>query len=242
MTGDFATALAVGDREVVAFVGAGGKSTSLLLLGAELVASGRRVVMTTTTKMGVDQAPPWAAMVQPGDDLDAGLDAAGAVFVAAAVEGEKVTGVAPQWVDALFAARTASHVLVEADGARRRSFKAPASHEPVIPASTSVFVVVAGLDAVGGRIVDVAHRPERVAELLGRSVEHRLRAADVVGVVADPAGGLKGAPSGARIVVVLTKAGAAAPGVAEEVRDRLATVVRIERVLTFDGLPDGGGR
>ena len=54
----------------------------------------------------------------------------------------------------------------EADGAAGRFLKAPADHEPVIPAGTTVVVVVAGLKAVGGRIADVAHRPERVASLL----------------------------------------------------------------------------
>ena len=40
-------------------------------------------------------------------------------------------------------------VLVEADAPRGRSLKVPAPHEPVIPASTTLVVVVCALDALG---------------------------------------------------------------------------------------------
>ena len=59
---DLRTLLGLGRSELVAFVGAGGKSSLLLGLGAELSVSGSRVVLTTTTKMGTDQIPGWATV------------------------------------------------------------------------------------------------------------------------------------------------------------------------------------
>ena len=40
---------------VVSFVGAGGKSTAMFRLAAELAARGQRVITTTTTRIAADQ-------------------------------------------------------------------------------------------------------------------------------------------------------------------------------------------
>jgi probable selenium-dependent hydroxylase accessory protein YqeC len=59
-------------------------------------------------------------------------------------------------------------VLVEADGARGRSLKLPAAHEPVIPASTTLVVVVCALDALGQPLdEDRVHRVELVRAATG---------------------------------------------------------------------------
>ena len=47
----------VGDARVVTLVGAGGKTSLLHTLSGALAASGRRVVATTTTKMGMVDDP-----------------------------------------------------------------------------------------------------------------------------------------------------------------------------------------
>jgi hypothetical protein len=41
--------------DVISFVGAGGKSTSMFRLAAELAAQGERVITTTTTRIAADQ-------------------------------------------------------------------------------------------------------------------------------------------------------------------------------------------
>jgi molybdenum cofactor cytidylyltransferase len=71
-------------------------------------------------------------------------------------------------VDAL--AGAADLVLVEADGARRRSLKAPADHEPVVPRSASL-VGRARRPRRPGHAVSgpLVHRPELVARLTGAS-------------------------------------------------------------------------
>ncbi len=48
-------ALNVARGEVVAFVGAGGKTSALLSLGHELVEAGWRVMATTTAQIAADQ-------------------------------------------------------------------------------------------------------------------------------------------------------------------------------------------
>ena len=67
--------------------------------------------------------------------------------------------------------RYADFVLVEADGSRQLPLKAHASHEPVIPKEANTVLVVIGIDGLGKRICEVAHRPARCGEKCRTSVE-----------------------------------------------------------------------
>ncbi|MCH8155661.1 MAG: putative selenium-dependent hydroxylase accessory protein YqeC, partial [Proteobacteria bacterium] len=129
----------------VAFVGAGGKSSLLLGLGAELSGSTSSVVMTTTTRMGTDQIPGWATVCRTDREVSAALERGEPVFLVGDIDGEKVIGVAPEVADRVFGIAEVDYLLAEADGARGRPFKAPASHEPVIPTGATLVVVVAGI-------------------------------------------------------------------------------------------------
>ena len=220
--------LGLGERELVAIVGAGGKSTLLLGLGGELSSAGRSVVMTTTTKMGADQLPNWAVACRTADEVRASAGPGRPVFLLEDVDTSKIVGASPALVDEVFAQSDVDYVLAEADGAAGRFVKAPAEHEPVVPTGTTVVVVVVGLKAVDRRIADVAHRPERVAALLGCGVDHVLEPADLASVVAHPRGGMWHVPETARIIVTLTGDNGDA---AAEIRTALAAEPRIDRVV-----------
>jgi probable selenium-dependent hydroxylase accessory protein YqeC len=144
----------------------------------------------------------------------------------------KATGPPPGVVDGLFTAVSIDYLLVEADGAHGLSLKAPGSHEPVIPAATTTVVVLMGVDAVGGRIVDVAHRPEQAAALTGLGIGDRLAVEHCVAVLTHEHGGLQGVPGGARVVVALTKTGtSSADRAAAQISERLSAHQRISRVV-----------
>ena len=88
-----------------------------------------------------------------------------------------------------------------------RPFKAPAGHEPVIPASTSLVVPVVGLDIVGQPLQpDTTHRAELVSQLSGTPLGETITTQTVAAVLAHPQGGLKNAPAGARLIPLLNKA------------------------------------
>lgn len=227
MTESLAEPLGLGDRELVAFVGAGGKSTLLFRLGDELASAGATVLLTTTTKMGSDQAKR-VRCVSPDEVLAARLEP-GPVMVVAEDDGHKVTGPSPEGVDVLFAASHARYVLVEADGARGRSFKTPAEHEPVIPSTTTLVVIVVGADAIGRPIAEKCHRPELVAKLAGLSVHDTLDVDAAVRVLTHPEGLLRAVPAGARVVGVVTKAEPG--GVGALLVSALARSERMQRVV-----------
>ena len=197
--------LGLGDRECVALVGAGGKSTILATLAGAYTGSTSRVVLTTTTRIQPDQiGAPVAWTSDPhviADLLEPGVP----LYVAIREERRKVIGITPAGVDRLFRETDVDIIVVEADGARRRPFKAPAEHEPVIPSSATTVVVVVGVGAVGRPADEVAHRPELVASLTGSPPTRPLTVEDVATVLLSEAGGLKGVPAAARVVMAVTE-------------------------------------
>lgn len=222
--------------EIVAFVGAGGKSTAMRRLAGELADEGWRVIATTTTKIGLAQGKAYDALLVRGDadrlaaETAAALQRVACVAVARAhlPAEDKLAGLPPNWVPRL--ADLADALLVEADGARGRSFKAPADYEPVIPEAATCVVAVAGLDALGQRLDSpLVHRPERVAALVQDSW---ITADTVARALGHPQGGLKGVPKGARFVALLNKA--ETPSLLQagrEIAQALLEAPRVEAVL-----------
>ncbi len=225
--------LGLARRELVSIVGAGGKSTLLFALGRELGAAGARVILTTTTRVGDDQpAEPICWSADPAT-VEAALGMGNPVFVATGRIPGKITGPSPAEVDLLFARTSADDVLVEADGAAGMAIKAPADHEPVIPRASTTVVVVASIAAVGRPISAVAHRPERVAALIGAHPDDLLTLEGAAAVLLHPAGGLKGVPEGARVVMVTTGATPATEELASTLTGILAGHPGVERAVTW---------
>lgn len=200
-----------GGAGVIAFVGAGGKTSALFHLGAELVTEGRRVLLTSTTHLmdprGEAARPPLTLVLRP--ELEAPPGACelpeavpGLTVLMARPAGEpgKLKGVHPAWIPALKASW--DFVLVEADGSRRLPLKAPADHEPVLPPGTDLVVGVVGLRSLGqsldGRTV---HRPERFGELTGGAPGAPITWDHVVALARHPQGLFKDAP-GPRVMLL----------------------------------------
>ena len=234
---DLAGALGLGDRALVAFVGAGGKKTAMARLVEEAEARDLAVGYTTTTHV-----PPPAGLplvVSGAETLELALEAGDppVAFAAERVEeperaDEKVRGFEPAVLDWLHRTRRFDWLLVKADGARRRGFKAPGPDEPALPDATTDLVAVASVRVVGEPLDGShVHRPGRVAELTGLAPGDSIRPEDVAAVLASPDGGLKGAPQGARPTFLLNQAdtpelAAVAREVVEDAVDRAGRPVR----------------
>jgi probable selenium-dependent hydroxylase accessory protein YqeC len=191
-------------RELVAFVGAGGKTTTMFQLGGELQTLGRRVVLTTTTRMAAHQHAP------------------GLVVFPDPKQSTKVVGPGIDALEAMFAnTAEVDYVLVEADGANHRTVKAPAPHEPVVPPSTTLVVCVIGTGALNRVIEDQAHRPMRVAAAARCSPYDRLTPTRAAALVASDIGGRKAVPTSSRFVVAITNAGPATADAVAEMRNVL---------------------
>jgi len=224
-------ALRLQRKEVVALVGGGGKTSVMFRLARELTAHGLRVVTTTTTRIFVTEmaAAPYHLIAQDEDALLAHLPQTlqqhGHVLIVGGIDvaQNKAYGIEPTLVERFVALPSVDAVIIEADGARMKPFKAPAQHEPVIPSCTTLVVPMAGIEAVG-RPLDAAsvHRPERIAALAGGALGDPVTPEMVAMVLAHPEGGRRGVPPSARVVPLLNKV---------EMEEQLATARQVARLL-----------
>jgi len=233
-------ALGLADRELVSFTGGGGKTAALRRLALELAEAGRAVVATTTTKVYREQFAGLGEVVVSGDyrSLLAGLRRALASGKVAAAGREmtpdgKLAGLPAEWVDELWWAGIAGYLLVEADGSRGRSLKAPAEHEPVIPGAATLVVPVVGLDVLGRPLTaEFVHRPELVARLAGVAPGSPVTAEVVSKFITHPRGSRKGVPSGARVVPLINKVdGPVEQLAARELAKKILSAGEIRRVV-----------
>jgi len=238
MAMDLCTAAGLERGDVVAFVGAGGKTGAMFRAAKELVSQGYRVITTTTTMIWQPSAAQSrVVIVEPQEDrllanTRRELSYGAHVTVAASpAKGGKLRGIQSSTVGRL--SEMADIVLVEADGARGLSLKAPAPHEPVIPPSTTVVMPVVAVDAVGEGLTEgIAHRPERVAAVTGLSVGETITAEIVGRLLASTKGGLKAIPNHARVVCLVNKIDAEADLAAgREIARSCLNTSRVDSVL-----------
>jgi len=197
---------------VIAVVGAGGKTSLMYALARELSESGREVVTTTTAKIfppDPDQSPKLITLDHdPGlRGLAEGLRRFSHVTVADSLDpaSGKLRGIQEDSLD--ICAAVADHVIVEADGARGLPVKAPEAWEPVIPRSSDLVVLVAGLDCIGKPATeDWVFRLDRFLEITGMAKGETIRPEHVAVALCHPEGGLKGVPPTAEVAVFLNKA------------------------------------
>jgi len=97
--------------------------------------------------------------------------------------------------------------LVEADGSRSLPFKAPGSHEPVVPEATTILSPIAGLNAIGQPLDEAhVHRAEIAATLAQQPPGSPVSPQTVARVLAHAEGGARQLPASARLVPILNKA------------------------------------
>ena len=187
-------ALGLERARLVALCGAGGKTSLMFALAAEMAAAGERVLVTTTTRIGSAEGerplPPGVSVSHGGKSAD----------------GAKLIGHPPEYIDALKQTGGFDRLLVEADGSRRRPLKAPAAHEPVVPASADAVVVVAGLSGLGRPLAEeTVFRPEIWAALSGAELGAPVTAEALARVAVHEAGLAKGCPERAHAVLFLNQ-------------------------------------
>lgn len=187
------------DGAVTCVVGAGGKKSTLYALAGRL----ERAIVTTTVRI-----PPFedrvAELVVTDDPADAlardpdwplGL-------VAARAGGDRYRGYDTETIDAFVAGLPDDvSVLVKADGARTRWFKAPDADEPQLPAAADVVVPIASARIVGKTLDgERVHRPDRVAAVTGLERGDRISVTDVATVLTSDRGGWTGVPEDATVI------------------------------------------
>ena len=194
--------------DVVAFTGAGGKSSAILAISEELTREEMSVLVAPTTKMFLDEARKVGPLVtstdQTGlrDRIEQSFTGSEAVVAGSELlSKQRIGGVDPAWLPTL--QKLADVTLIEADGSRRRPLKGTASHEPLIPDSSTLVIAVGNITALGKPLNDeYVHRPEVFSELTGVGLDQTVTPRAFATAVAK--GSLGKAPAGARKAALIT--------------------------------------
>jgi len=217
-------ALNLKERAFISFVGAGGKSTLFKRLAEEMaLKKSKRVILTTTTKMYALQLDPFVkkGRLIEGHNEETIRECIEKYFSLKrkggrlAVVGEKmedkgeekVSGPPLYWLDKWWEDKLADYFLIEADGAAGRPVKAPASHEPVIPLSTTNLVGVIGIDALGLSLQEEnVFRSQIFSQLTGLNLGEKIGIEALSLLICHPEGLFKGVPPGCRCHLFINKA------------------------------------
>ena len=180
-------------------IGAGGTKTTLYTLAQRV----ERAVVTATVRI-----PPFESAVA---DFRITEDPASAIErasrwplgVVRARDGtDRYAGYELATVDSL--ADLPVTVLVKADGARMRQFKAPNEHEPRIPSRTTTVIPIASAHVVGEPLDEaIVHRVDRVASIVGMNPGDTIRPEHVAMVMASDRGGMKDVPGNATVIPLI---------------------------------------
>jgi probable selenium-dependent hydroxylase accessory protein YqeC len=202
-------ALGISSGDVVAFAGAGGKSSAILTIADELSEAGMTVVAVPTTKLLVSEAERVGPLVtsEDADELRAKAKealsggASGVVVGSGLLSKNRVGGVEPDLISSLVS--LADVVLVEADGSRRRPIKGTAEHEPLLPEAATLVVAVGNISAFGMPVDEEhVHRPELFSQLTGIGPGQSITARAFARALAE--GSLSVIPEGARPAALIT--------------------------------------
>jgi molybdenum cofactor cytidylyltransferase len=195
--------------EVVAFIGAGGKTSTLFSLGHELAEEGWRVLATTTTRIGRDQLAlaPHAMTLETGAEaISRALNEHRFSFLYDEIRQDKVYGPQPELISHLLDSVDSDVLLIEADGSRGLPLKAPYDYEPVIPEEASLVVPIASLAALGQPLDDEhIYNAQAIIERYGFIPGSRIKSPWIAQVLRDETLGLHGVPPKARVIALLNQ-------------------------------------
>ena len=200
---------------MITLVGAGGKTTLMFRLAAELASREETVLTTTTTKIFepsqeqsthivVSKAPEEvlrksAALLHHSPHVTAARERL--------VSNGKLAGFESSAIETFMNKGPFRWILVEGDGAARKPLKAPAEHEPVIPECSTCVIAAVGLDAIGQPLDDRwVFRAELYSNVTGVSLGSPITELSVTKIILDDNGLMKGCPPDAKRIVFLNKA------------------------------------
>ena len=192
-------------KEVLSFVGGGGKTTSIFLLGKELKKLNKRVLITTTTAMFSPNREDYDYFLLKEVKNNFFPHKGTITIYGENIKNGKLIGSEVSKVDNIIKRDLFDFILIEADGSKGRSIKAPEVYEPVISKLTTKTIGIIGLEALGEKISEeTVHRPEIFTKVIGKDLYNIINENDVVKLVLHKNGLFKDAQG--EKVLILNKA------------------------------------
>jgi probable selenium-dependent hydroxylase accessory protein YqeC len=199
---------------IITLIGGGGKTSLLYYLATQFQQSGLQVIVTTTTKLfrpnqighRLVLANTWEKCCQAVREARESCDIITLATDTCQQDKRKVTGLDPQWLDALAQEYPDTIFLVEGDGAAGKSLKGHFDYEPVIPKLTQIVIPVIGLDVLGQKLdQQYVHRPDRICQLTGAVGQAVITKEIIISLLFHGSGYLHNCPDSATIIPFLNK-------------------------------------
>ncbi len=200
----------LGKKELITFVGAGGKTSSMFCLAKELKELGKKVLVTTTTAIYFpDNGDYDLAIITKEKDYNVlfSLKNGNITVIGRELTNEgKLRGFANIDIDQLYMNSNFDYIIVEGDGSRKKPIKAPAEYEPVIPSLTDCTIGVIGMDSIGKQINPTnVHRIKEFCNIVNEVEENIIDEKIITKLVVHKLGIFKNTPKNSRKYLLLNK-------------------------------------
>lgn len=167
-----ALGLDIDNKSVISVVGGGGKTTVIKTLANELIEEGKKVMIATSTGIFV---PPknsyndlFIEKIPRGFKPQIGT----ITYYAETNDGIKLRTKSVSLIEEIIERNLFDFILIEADGSKGKSIKAPSSNEPVITKYTTITIGVVGLDSINTLVnKENVHRPDWFIKLVGYNIK-----------------------------------------------------------------------
>ena len=198
---------------IVSIVGSGGKTTLMKQLAEELTGP---VLCTTSTKLGTEQAAffnqhiVWENEEAPNLTQELPKSSLISGGIIGDSNHQRINNLSEEQFERLhqLCLEKKLPLLIEADGAKCKSLKAPATWEPVIPDFSDLVVVVVGLrDLMKPLSEEVVFRSELFSKISGLPMGEPIDIKAICRYLKDPMGGLKCIPEAAKTFVYFVMSG-----------------------------------
>lgn len=208
----------INKKSMISLVGAGGKTTTMFEVAKEMKNLGKKVLVTTTTKIFFPSKNQYDTIIisEDYDEIISKVKNYSDRFITVVCSGnfstnadengtpKKLRGIDKSYIDRLYSEDFFDVILVEADGAKGKLVKAPDVFEPVIPLKTTLVVGIIGFRCLGQPIDEEwVHRPKLFAEATKTSVDEKIDCESLVNLITAPVGLFKNAPKNSKCIVLL---------------------------------------
>jgi probable selenium-dependent hydroxylase accessory protein YqeC len=230
-------AIGIKGIQMISLVGAGGKTSIIFRLAQELASNKKKVLISTTTKMYIPDALHGGKLVI-GNHIDSiigesqQIERGVVTWAGGKTTDGKITGILPEYLDAIYTQKLFDIILLEADGSKQKSLKAPSEYEPVIPKKTSIVLGVMGIDTLGKHLDERnVHRPELIEKITGNPIGSIIDADLMAKIALHKEGLFKNSDIIARKILVLNKVddealASAAVILAELIKERTCQILQ----------------
>ncbi|MGB9839897.1 selenium cofactor biosynthesis protein YqeC [Thermovenabulum sp.] len=199
------------EKEMISAVGGGGKTTLLFNLALELSKVGKKVLLSTTTKIYLPESEEnFKVILGDEEEVLNSIKAEKNLIIISGkriVEENKLEGLNKSFYNIIFEKNMFDYILIEADGSKRKPIKFHAYYEPVIPELTTKVIGIVGLDCMGEKLDNqIFHRAEDFSREFGYKIGDNIDEKMVADLIISGKGLFKTSPDDSEKILILNKA------------------------------------